>query len=155
MDLRALLGLDPSSRHGDRQFASSNGFYRLTIPGKWVDGVEGPALLLESASHGEAIHVSGYRGAFPEDFPVRLLEQTFALETPTSALLQVEGPGWKGIRRSFRNEGEDPPREWVAIIASNSFGYALVTWNSSAQGSPSAEAMQILGSLELSMNGES
>jgi len=145
MKLSSIFGRHQAPQY--RHHESASGLYSLDVPSTWTAEADGSVLVLESKS--EAIHISAWSGSVPAEYPKQLLEQTFADEVPTSELEPSASRSAQVLRRNYRDERQDPPRAWQALVLWSEAGLVLATWNSTVLNGPSDEATKILSTLDV------
>jgi hypothetical protein len=136
-------------------YRSPTQFYSVEHPGDWTVKREENILNIFPADDSGAVTISAYIGKRGKPHPItaeRLIAAAFPTQQPTSPLLTVAGPGWKGLRRTFLDKSHIPHRECEIIVASSADGMVIITWN---EASPRMEERvpvytRILKSLRLS-----
>lgn len=113
-------------------YKSPTEFYSVEHPGDWRVKREENIVNITPADDSGAVTISAYIGKRGKPHPItaeKLIAIAFPTQQPTSPLLTVAGPGWKGLRRTFLDKSSTPQRECEIIVATSDDGMVIITWN--------------------------
>src|SRR4030095_7674958 len=87
-------------------YRSPSGFYSVDHPSDWKVERDENIVNLTPGDESGAVTISAYIGKIPSGYPQQLISEAFGAHQPTSPLLTVTGPGWKGVRRTFLEKSD-------------------------------------------------
>ncbi len=113
-------------------YRSPTEFYSVEHPADWRVKREENIVNIFPADDSGAVTISAYIGKRGKPHPItaeKLIATAFPTQQPTSPLLTVTGPGWKGLRRTFLDKSHTTHRACEIIVATSADGMVIVTWN--------------------------
>jgi hypothetical protein len=92
-------------------YRSPSGFYSVDHPGDWRVARDENIVNITPGDDSGAVTISAYLGGKPTAAAAKqLIANAFAAFQPTSPLVTVTGPGWKGVRQAFLDKSQTPHR---------------------------------------------
>ena len=133
--LFATIAVGTSAASGEPKwvtYKSPTEFYSVEHPSDWRVKRDENIVNITPADDSGAVTISAYIGKRGKPHPItaeQLISKALPTQQPTSPLLAVSGPGWKGLRRTFLDTSLTPQRAWEIIVATNADGIVIITSN--------------------------